>query len=356
MLEDSDPKKNNQKNYSPENHNKILWQAICSAILVIISIYLLIFNSFERKNEQTRFSENFSSGENHFWDEWWDTGRPPSWSVDRSFEMEDLWPILEENLQKIFGKKNEEISKDVHEKLKYWLELSEKINLADGQSDSYALIARGLFETREFELALATLIESLAHAKLPAQKSKVFQDLGTVYYYRGYNLQPNGLAQYNLNDVKDSIKSYEEALIYGEDPYLYGNLGWGYYLTGDYSRSISTSLKALSLKPGLNYVRMNLGIAYLRKGNYELAYSTYDSLSKRNTQLEEYEGGIRDLMEIQMESPGKYPFTNFVIGQLYWQQGRKKEAKKVWGKFLTQRFSQSKWKKKVLLFLQEANE
>jgi tetratricopeptide (TPR) repeat protein len=197
------------------------------------------------------------------------------------------------------------------------------------------------------------LNDSLHYAETPAQLEKIYQDLGTVYYYKGYKLQPNGLARYDLKDVRNSIESYETALLYGEDPYLYGNLGWGYYLLGDYSSSITSSRRALALKPELNYARMNLGIVYLKKGDYELAFATYSSLLQNKPQLEEYEGGIRDLQELQMEFPDVYPFTNFVMGQLYWQQGRHKEAHAAWGKFLNQNFPQSLWKDRTRSLLKK---
>ena len=106
-----------------------------------------------------------------------------------------------------------------------------------------------MFEAREFEEALSTLNDSIYFAETPQELEKIYQDLGTVYYYKGYKLQPNGLANYNINDVRDSVKSYEKALRYGEDPFLFGNLGWGYYLLGDYNSSIESSLKALKIKP-----------------------------------------------------------------------------------------------------------
>lgn len=161
------------------------------------------------------------------------------------------------------------------------------------------------------------------------------------------------MARYDLEDVRDSVESYEKALLYGEDPYLYGNLGWGYYLLGNYSSSIKNSHRALALKPELNYARMNLGIAHLRNNDYELAFATYSSLQQSNPQLDEYEGGIRDLQELQIEFPDVYPFTNFVMGQLYWQQGRFKDANASLKKFLKQNFPQILWKERARSLLKK---
>ena len=261
--------------------------------------------------------------------------------------------MLQRSLQNLFGDKSEKLSTDVSEKLKRWLELSYSPTFREGPTDYYALTARGLFAAREFESAISTLNDSLLYAETSAQLGKIYQDLGTIYYYKGYKLQPNGLAHYDLKDVQNSIESYETALLYGEDPYLYGNLGWGYYLLGDYSSSVTSSRRALALKPELNYVRMNLGILYLKKGDYELAFTTYTSLLENKPQLDQYDGGIRDLQELQLEFPGVYPFTNFVIGQLYWQQGRHKEAQVAWQKFLNQNFPQSFWKDRTRSLLKK---
>ena len=39
--------------------------------------------------------------------------------------------------------------------------------------------------------------------------------------------------------------------------------------------------------------RMNLGIAYIKKGDYKNAYDAYESLLKYSPEYDEYEGGMR---------------------------------------------------------------
>ena len=150
-----------------------------------------------------------------------------------------------------------------------------------------------------------------------------------------------------MKDVRNSIESYEKALNYGEDPYLYGNLGWGYYLLGDYASSVNNSLKALAMNPELNYARLNLGIAYIKKDAYKSAYDAYESLLKYSPEHEEYEGGMRDLKELQQEFPGVYPFSNFVLAQLYKHQGRNMEANEALHKFIRQNFPVAYWHQKA---------
>ena len=101
------------------------------------------------------------------------------------------------------------------------------------------------------------------------------------------------------------------------------------------------------MNPELNYTRMNLGIAYIKQGAYKSAYDVYESLLKYSPEHDEYEGGIRDLMELQLEFPGVYPFSNFVLAQLYKQQGRNMEANEALHKFLRQNFPVAYWQHKA---------
>ena len=124
-------------------------------------------------------------------------------------------------------------------------------------------------------------------------------------------------------------------------------------MLGEYSSSVDNSLKALALNQELNYARMNLGIAYIKQGTYKSAYDAYESLLKYSPEHDEYEGGIRDLMELQQEFPGVYPFSNFVLAQLYQQQGRNLEANEALHKFLRQNFPVAYWNHKARSLLSE---
>ena len=330
------------------NLKRLRLQTVGSILIVAVSFYVIIFSLFEREPELFQFTTlRSSAGELSFWDEWWDTGRPVKHSLSRRFGAEELWPLLKQKFKNLFEREKEVPVDKIQEKLKRWLELARSPHFRGGPTDYYALTGRGLFEAREYDEALTTLKEGLYYAESPEQMEQLYQDLGTVHYYKGYKLQPDGLAQYVLKDVRNSIESYENALRYGEDPYLYGNLGWGYYLLGDYASSIDNSLKALAMNPELNYARMNMGIAYIKQGTYKSAYDAYESLLKYSPEHDEYEGGMRDLMELQQEFPGVYPFSNFVLAQLYKQQGRNMEANEALHKFLRQNFPVAYWQRKA---------
>ena len=347
-----------QENYTQsillENSNYNFSKIISIILFLIICIYLFLLIFFKREQINFQFGNgNIYSKEMSLWDEWWDTRRPIQRETYRRYGLEELWPLINQTLGDLFGKKSLRKGSDVKEKLKEWLELSQIPKFKDGPTDYYALTARGLFEAREFEDAISTLNDSLHFAEIPKELEKIYQDLGTVYYYRGYKLGSNGLAKYNNLDIRKSVESYENALKFGEDPYLYGNLGWGYFLLNDFESSIESSIKALNLRPELNYVRMNLGIAYLKMSNYEMSFSAYASILRFSPQAEEYEGGIRDILELQIESPGVYPFTNFVLGQLYWQQGLYKKSRSALESFIFQKFPEEIWKKRAILLLEK---
>ena len=336
------------------NLKRLRLQVVGSILIVAVSFYLIIFSMFERKPGLFQFTAiSSTAGEFSIWDEWWDTGRPVKYELSRRFGAEDFWPLLKQKFNNLFESQKAIPANEIQEKLERWLELARSPRFSGGPTDYYALIGRGLFEAREYDEALTILKQGLYYAESPEQMEQFYQDLGTVHYYKGYKLKPDGLAQYVLKDVRNSIKSYENSLLYGEDPYLYGNLGWGYYLLGDYVLSIENSLKALAMNPELNYARMNLGIAYIKKGAYKSANDAYESLLKYSPDHDEYEGGVRDLMELQREFPGIYPFSNYVLALLYKQQGRNMEAKELLQKFIKQYFPVEYWHHKAGSLLRE---
>jgi tetratricopeptide (TPR) repeat protein len=54
-----------------------------------------------------------------------------------------------------------------------------------------------------------------------------------------------------------------------------GNLGWGYYQTGDYEKSLSYSRRALELEPDALYARCNAGLALLHLNRLKEAEQEY---------------------------------------------------------------------------------
>ena len=59
------------------------------------------------------------------------------------------------------------------------------------------------------------------------------------------------------------------------------------------------------------------------------------------------------MMELQQEFPGVYPFSNFVLAQLYKHQGRKMEANETLHKFLRQNFPEAYWQHKARVLIRK---
>lgn len=68
--------------------------------------------------------------------------------------------------------------------------------------------------------------------------------------------------------LDEAIKDFQTALDKGSDKYeVYWNLGWAYYLVGDYDKSILYSVKALDINSKVCGPAFNIAIARLASGN-----------------------------------------------------------------------------------------
>ncbi len=93
-----------------------------------------------------------------------------------------------------------------------------------------------------------------------------------AYYERG-------LAYYELGDMTTAISEIEAARNAGlDDISLNWNLGWIYYLTGQYDLGIQTNERILNEHPEVLGMRMNQAISYLAKGDFENSQIQYDLL------------------------------------------------------------------------------
>ncbi len=318
------------------------------AVAVITCFYLILFAAFPRQDDP--FLMMLGGGppgqERSAWDQFWDSGRP-SHDMGRYLGTRDLWPSLRQSLEELLGQEDgqQQGGNVAQQLLERWLRQSRDLpaGVPLREVDYYALAGRGLSTARQFDEAIATFQEGLMHAENARQLGNLHQEIGTSYYYQGYHLQPDGLADYDLQLVRKSAEAYEEASAYSSSPYLFGNLGWSYYLLGEYQKSIENSKRALAIDPSLNYVRMNLGITYLRMHDYEATYQAYEGILRFNPDGLEYEGGIRDLKELEREFPGRYPFLEFVLGFIYLKQERYALAREHLQAFTNQSFPERYW-------------
>ncbi|MBF0279294.1 MAG: hypothetical protein HQM13_15975 [SAR324 cluster bacterium] len=338
----------------------VLWKTIAVTIFVLFSLYTLIVLFFPRQMdlmEMLMLSMQQQTGEQQrersWWDEFWTTGRQSG--RQHSLERDELWSVLNEQMKELMElfSANEESKGSAEDQLVEWLNrfrtkqfLNKPIN---GKTGYYYLIGRGLFNLRQHEEAIESLKNGLNETIDPRERGVLYQEMATIYYYQGYQLQPDGLAKYDLEMVRKSVDAYQKALDYDlRDPFLLGNLGWGYYLLAEYERAVHYSKQALQMNSQLSYVRMNMGITYLRMHKYQKSFETYQDLFQLAPHAIDYEGGLRDLEELSRDFQNQYPFVHFIIGYIYFNQESYLKAQQALEIFLKLPFPDRTWKQKAL--------
>ena len=97
-------------------------------------------------------------------------------------------------------------------------------------------------------------------------------DYGKAYYQRGF-------ANFDKNDISAAIKDFESAREAGFDgTNTNWNLGWAYYISGQFQKGIETDERVLSQDPRVLGVRMNEAITYLSMGDLTNSQKQYDLL------------------------------------------------------------------------------
>jgi tetratricopeptide (TPR) repeat protein len=97
---------------------------------------------------------------------------------------------------------------------------------------------------------------------------------GALYAKMGTDL-------FHLGRIDASIRAYHKAI--GKNPadmVTHVNLGWDLYLKGQVEEAIDHYQKALALQPS-SQAQFNLGLAYLRLGQVQLARKTYEEGNQR---------------------------------------------------------------------------
>jgi tetratricopeptide (TPR) repeat protein len=85
-------------------------------------------------------------------------------------------------------------------------------------------------------------------------------------------------AQFALRNYRAAEQDYVRAMESGhDDRSTRWNLGWTYYLLGDYQRSLEVSRQALELDPNLSPVVMNVAFVLLAGGDTEAAMNQFES-------------------------------------------------------------------------------
>ena len=99
-------------------------------------------------------------------------------------------------------------------------------------------------------------------------------------------LYERGNTHYTLNDYEAAVTDYAAAAAAGRDDTHVGwNLGWTYYLMGQFEDAKRVDLRVLEMDPSLIGVRLNLGLARLAAGENAAAKSDYDEAMKIAAQI-----------------------------------------------------------------------
>ncbi|HNK64497.1 MAG TPA: tetratricopeptide repeat protein, partial [Anaerolineales bacterium] len=97
------------------------------------------------------------------------------------------------------------------------------------------------------------------------------------YYAKAY--YERGEAYLDMNELDKAIVEMEEARNQGMDDVTTNwNLGWTYYLLGQYDNGIATNERILIDHPDVLGMRMNQAISYLSKGDLANSQTQYDLL------------------------------------------------------------------------------
>ncbi len=95
---------------------------------------------------------------------------------------------------------------------------------------------------------------------------------GKAYYGRGF-------AYYDKNDIPTAIKNFELAREAGlDDTSTNWNLGWAYYINGQFHAGIEADERVMTVDPRVLGVRMNEAITYLAMGDRPNSQQQYDLL------------------------------------------------------------------------------
>ncbi len=95
-------------------------------------------------------------------------------------------------------------------------------------------------------------------------------DYAAAYYRRAYSRSRMGLHAESIPDYLSAIG------LERRDARVYWDLGWAYYLLGDYPKALEADQQALAADPDLFIVPLNMGLALLAAGRAEEAQTWYD--------------------------------------------------------------------------------
>ncbi len=334
---------------APERTRRLYAQAraVIALIFTVIIVYQLVFLIFPRDPFDIMLMATGQPNNRSWWDRFLDTGRPQL-GQSHKMTMREWWSNLKRRLQrgqgvKIAGRRG--VRPNVAERWENLLRQYGRWGLPETWDLDFAVISgNGLGQLGDYSGAVSVLEKGVRRTFQPEKLANLFQGLANIHYYKGYHLQPDGLAIYDLGQVGKAVRAYENSLRNEPRSLSYGNLGWMMFLLGNYPEAEKNSLKALEMNGNLHYVRLNLGLIYLMQGRDWRSFQAYRSVIRRNPAPEVFMGGINDLKEILRDNPGRHSFAYLILGILSVKHGEFGQAREALQRFLTSPFQGRRWK------------
>ena len=322
-------------------------QAALALLVTVLVAYHVIYTVFPRDPFDLLALRSEQDTRN-WWERFLETGRPAPPTTGK-LGIRDWWYQLRERMLAERRPERQRDTNDPREGVpERWAELMRRYGRlgpgGDWDLDLRLVSGNGLSRLGAFEQAVAVLQRGIAETQDPLQRGDLYTALANAYYYQGYQLQPDGLARYDLTMVRLAAEAYEHALEIVPRPMSLGNMGWMHYLLGDYAAAEEFSRRALLRADHLEYVRLNLGLVYLVQGRIYDAFDQYRTVISRHPENQVYLGGINDLRELVRDQPGRQPFAHFMIGLLAAAQGDYSQAQRHLERFLVHPVPGQSWK------------
>ncbi len=301
-------------------------RAVLAILFTAVLVHQALIVLFPRDPMELALLAARQQPSNSWWERFLDTGRPMA-GEGHKMTVREWWERLKRRMEG-GGRDEEEVAKNQGARPRIserWAELLRRYGrwgpFVTWDLDYAVISGNGLSRLGDYDAAVSILEEGIGKVSRKETLADLYQGLANAHYYRGYHLQPDGTASYDLGQVSRAARAYEQSLKNQPRPLSYGNLGWMYFLLGDYERSERFSKRALSMNSGLHYVRLNLGLVYLMQDSIRSSFETYYDVIIRNPPEEVFLGGITDLREIVRDYPGRYPFAYLMIGVLSIKKG-----------------------------------
>jgi len=322
-------------------------RAVVLLLLTVLLIFNLVYGLFPRNVADLAVNPEETAGEEGptWWERWLDTGHPAAPGAP-SVTLREWWQRMQHRWRTGTDEPPPEFAArpDLDER---WAELVQRFRRgAPAEPLDFHMIAGfGFIRSGDYAKAVHAFETGLQGAKLPRHRADLYQGLANAYYYDGYHPGADGLARYDLDRVRQAAEAYERSARAEARALSVGNLGWMYFLLGDYERAEQNSMRALGMEKNLHYVRLNLALTYLVQNRVEDAYAAYRAVIRSQPEEDVLTGGINDLREVMRDHPGSYPYADLMAGLLARAQGDLPRAEASLRKFLKAPDTSLRWRR-----------